>query len=98
MTITQKAQATARRNLSQRIDNYLLALEKREAQPRRREGDHLLRALGHWQTGAFADGERDMMWADWASHQPDATDPHPSASTQDLRHRFAAISAAVAVE
>jgi hypothetical protein len=98
MTVTQRAQATARRNLSQRIERYLLALERREAQPGRREGDHLLRALSHLQTGAFADGERDVMWAEWASHQPDAAEPHPSASTQDLRQRFAAIGAAVEVE
>ena len=94
MTMTLKSVATARRNLSQRIDRYLVEMEKMEAQPGRREGDHLVRALDHLQAGTFPEGERDMMWADVATRQPDASEPHPAATLQDLRQRFAAIAGA----
>lgn len=91
MTMTLKAAETARRNLAQRLERYLAMLEKREAQPGRREGDHLLRALAHLQTGTFADGEREMMWAEWASRQADAEEAHPTATAQVLRQRLDAI-------
>src|SRR6266481_3669393 len=91
---TFKALATARRNLWYRIDRYLAELEKRASQPGRREGDHLLRALDHLEAGTYAEGERDMMWAEVATRQPDASELHPTASPQDLRKRFAAIAEA----
>jgi hypothetical protein len=95
MTMTDKEAATARRNLSQRIDRYLAEMEKRAIQPGRREGDHLLRALGHLQAGTFADGERDVMWAERASRQPDLGEPHPTTNLQDLLQRFVAIGGRV---
>lgn len=67
MTMTSKAMETAGRNLAQRIDRYLQELEKWDAKLGWREADHLLRALDHLQTGTFGDGERDMMWAEWAT-------------------------------
>ena len=91
---TFKALATARRNLWHRIDRYLAELEKRASEPGRREGDHLLRALDHLEAGTYAEGERDMMWAEVATRQPDASELHPTASPQDLRKRFAAIAEA----
>ena len=95
---TFKALATARRNLWYRIDRYLAELEKRASQPGRREGNHLLRALlralGHLEAGTYAEGERDMMWAEVATRQPDASELHPTASPQDLGKRFAAIAEA----
>lgn len=90
MTMTSKAMETARRNLAQRIDRYLQELEKRDAKLGWREGDHLQSALDHLQAGTFGDGERDMMWAEWASRQPDAVDPHSTVTWQSLRQRFAA--------
>ena len=89
---TFKALATARRNLWYRIDRYLAELEKRASQPGRREGDHLLRAMDHLEAGTYAEGERDVMWAEVATRQPDASELHPTASPQDLRKRFAAIA------
>ena len=89
---TFQALATARRNLWYRIDRYLAELETRASQPGRREGDHLLRAMDHLEAEAYADGERDVMWAEVATRQPDAREPHPTASPQDLRKRFAAIA------
>jgi hypothetical protein len=69
-------------------------LEKRTSHPGRREGDHLLRALDHLEAGTYAEGERDVMWAEVATRQPDASELHPTASPQDLRKRFAAIAEA----
>src|SRR5882757_1492325 len=89
---TFKALATARRNLWHRIDRYLAELEKRASEPGRREGDHLLRALDYLEAGTYAEGERDVMWAEVATRQPDASELHPTASPQDLRKRFAAIA------
>lgn len=91
MEITSKALETARRNLTQRIERYLDVLAKREAKVGWREGDHLERALAHLEAGTLDAGERDMMWAEWASRQPDAADPHPTATVETLRQRFAAI-------
>jgi hypothetical protein len=91
---TFKALSTARRNLWYRIDRYLADLEKRASQPGRREGDHLLRALDHLEAGTYAEGERDMMWAEVATRQPDDGEVHPTASPQDLRKRFVAIAEA----
>jgi hypothetical protein len=90
---TFKALSTARRNLSYRIDRYLADLEKRATQPGR-EDDHLLRALKHLEAGTNDEGERDMMWAEVATRQPDDCEPHPTASPRDLRKRFAAIAEA----
>ena len=87
---TFKALSTARRNLWYRIDRYLT----RASQPGRREGDHLLRALDHLEAGTYDEGERDMMWAEVATRQPDASEPHPTASPRDLRKRFVAIAEA----
>ena len=91
---TFKALSTARRNLWYRIDRYLADLEKRASQPGRREGDHLLRALDHLEAGTYAEGERDVMWAEVATRQPDDGEVHPTASPQDLRKRFVAIAEA----
>ena len=91
---TFKALATARRNLWYRIDRYLAELEKRTGQPGRREGDHLLRALDHLEAGTYAEGERDVMWAEVATRQPDASELHPTGRPQDLRKRFPAIAEA----
>ena len=91
---TFKALATARRNLWYRIDRYLAGLENKASQPGRREGDHLLRALDHLEAGTYAEGERDVMWAEVATRQPDASELHLTASPQDLRKRFAAIAEA----
>jgi len=91
MTMTDKALETARRNLTQRVERYLEVLEKREASLGWREGDHLEKALAHLQAGTLDEGERDMMWAEWASRQPDAADPHPTATVESLRRHFAAI-------
>jgi hypothetical protein len=52
----------------------------------------LLRALDHLEGGTYAEGERDMMWAQVATRQPDASELHPTARPQDLRKRFAAIA------
>lgn len=86
-----KAAETARRNLAHRLDRYLVFLEKREAQPGQREGDHLLRALDHLRSGTYDAGERDVMWADWASRQPDTGDPHPGATREALVKRLAEV-------
>ena len=61
-------------------------------QPGLREGNHLLRALDHLEAGTYAEGERDMMWAEVATRQPDASEMHPTASPQDMRKGFAAIA------
>jgi hypothetical protein len=68
--MTLKVLGTARRNLWYCIDRYLAELEKRASQPGRREGDQLLRALDHLEAGTYAEGERDVMWAEVATrHQ-----------------------------
>ncbi|MDI1264575.1 MAG: hypothetical protein PS018_15080 [bacterium] len=90
MTATPQSIATARRNLVQRIERYLAELEKRDAAISQREGDHLVRALGHLEGGTFADGERDMMWAEWASRQPGDAEPHPTATRAALLKQLAA--------
>lgn len=90
--LTQKAIDTARCNLAYRLDRYLAVLEKREVQPGRREGDHLLRALDHLRTGNFDAGERDVMWAELASRQPDAGDVAPTATAAELRARLAEVA------
>ena len=89
---TFKALGTARRNLWYRIDRYLAELEKRVSQPGRREGNHLLRAMDHFEAGTYAEGERDMMWAEVATRQPDASELHshgqPAGSAEAVRgHR-----------
>lgn len=89
--LTQKAIETARRNLAHRLDRYFAILEKREASIGKREGDHLLRALDHLQSGSFDAGERDVMWAELASRQADAVDAHPTVSVTVLRERLAVI-------
>ncbi len=91
MKMTSKALETARRNLTDRIERYLDVLEKREAKLGLREGGHLERALAHLEAATFDAGERDMMWAEWASRQPDAADLHPTASVENLKQRLAAI-------
>jgi hypothetical protein len=91
---TFKALSTARGNLWYRINRYLAELETRASQPGRREGNQLLRALDHLEAGTYAEGERDMMWAEVATRQRDASELHPAASPQDLRKRFAAIAEA----
>jgi hypothetical protein len=50
--------------------------------------------MDHLEAGTYAEGERDMMWAEVATRQPDASELHPTASPQDLRKRFAAIAEA----
>lgn len=92
MTMTSKALETARRNLTQRIARYLELPTDGAAKLGRREGVHLQSALTHLQAGTFDEGERDMMWAEWASRQPDAAEPHPSVTLEDLRKRFATIA------
>ena len=86
---TFKALGTARRNLWYRIDRYLAELEKRVSQPGRREGNHLLRAMDHFEAGTYAEGERDMMWAEVATRQPDASELHshgqPAGSAEAVR-------------
>jgi hypothetical protein len=71
-----------------------IGLNQRASEPGRREGDHLLRALDYLEAGTYAEGERDVMWAEVATRQPDASELHPTASPQDLRKRFAAIAEA----
>src|SRR4030088_765361 len=73
---TFKALGTARRNLWYRIDRYLAELEKRVSQPGRREGNHLLRAMDHFEAGTYAEGERDMMWAEVAPRAAEAREAH----------------------
>jgi len=91
MEMTSKALETARRNLTDRIERYLDVLEKRGAKLGLREGGHLERALAQLEAGAFEAGEREMMWAEWATRQPDAADLHPRATVENLKQRLAAI-------
>ncbi|MDI1284407.1 MAG: hypothetical protein PSV46_08415 [Reyranella sp.] len=50
----------------------------------------MVRALGHLEAGTFAEGERDVMWAEWASRQPGDAEPHPTATRATLLKQMAA--------
>jgi hypothetical protein len=86
---TFAALATARRNLVHRIERYLAELETRETVIGQREGDHLARALDRLGVDNFPEGEREMSWAEWASRQPGAPEPHPTVTLKVLRARLA---------
>jgi hypothetical protein len=72
----------------------LLSRPEQEGQPTGQRECDLLCALNHVEARTYAEGERDVMWAEVATRQPDASELHPTTSPQDLRKRFTAIAEA----
>ena len=61
---------TARRNLIQRIDRYLIGLARARRQPNRRESYHVRDALEHLQADRPGDGEEAILKAERAAPLP----------------------------
>jgi hypothetical protein len=66
MTMTQKAVATARRNLAYRIGVHLDVIAEAARQPDPWELHYLVLALGHLKSATYDEGERAMMWGEMA--------------------------------
>lgn len=61
MTLTVKAVATARRNLAQRIQRFLDALDREKRGLTAWEADQLATALRYLGSGAYREGEEAML-------------------------------------
>jgi len=87
------------RQLAQRIERFVAALERARRQPNRREAYHVLVALEHFEAGDFPAGEQAMTDAEQLTALPAAVVAiagiHDRMTTQQLRERLAELVAAV---
>ncbi|MFZ5784627.1 MAG: hypothetical protein ACOY4R_30905 [Pseudomonadota bacterium] len=90
----------APRQLAQRIERFVAALERARRQPNRREAYHVLVALEHFEAGDFSAGEQAMVDAEQLAPLPAPvvamTGIHDRMTTQQLRERLAGVAAGVA--
>lgn len=89
MTLNPTARATARRNVADRIDRFLIALERAKRDPNRRELFWLREALAGLEESHYPDGENAMDNAERAMPIPEhaAGDPgtNPGMTVTELR-------------